>query len=376
MYFHRFQDLNANEYHKITMAPKKKVNATEIAKLNERNATLEWIHQHIVDLLYTLPHGEWIQRIREVPLESLPNILFYGPKGFPLEYMAYAFVLGKIPIGSMVQKRFCTWENKLPYFDCGQFLEIQCCHPNMPKQFDELCDFLKHILLSRCIHDVKHIVVIRDIDIIARSSYHYAMRVLLERFSHNVLFIVTTHYLSSIEAPLQSRFMMIRSPQPLAKDIEPWCRKILPNESKELHTSCCKNSDILTTMMNIYKGVKKSQEQTQEQTQENIELSNRISSLSLNTADYLGIEAFLAKSHTFDEIRMFAYRLFQKGISFADLAMSLIDAIKPIKYRSSLLKELAILDHMLSKTGKGREPIYFEKAIWMASYPTYTLKNI
>lgn len=314
-----------------------------------RTGALQWIHQHFVELLHKWSYtSQLLISLEKEPYEQLPNLLLYGPQRMPLEYMAYAFLKEPVPI-----KRKHLWDDKMPYFECERFFEIQCNHPSMPKNFDILCDFMKHILISHCIHDKKHVIILRDIDIITQSEYHYALRVLLERFSHNVMFIATTHHISKIESPLQSRFMMIRIPQPPLEDIQSFCLSLAPTIDPAKYIQ---SRDILSCLFRLY-----------------LSINNQ----EIPLLDYdKELEDFLSKTHTFDEVRQYAYKIFQRGVSFQELCYHLIDMVKPAKYQRTLVFELAKLEHSLAISSKGREPIYYEKALWMATFSQHLWKSL
>lgn len=314
-----------------------------------RLQALQWVHEHLVDVFYQINHSkQLLSSLQKEPIEQLPNLLFYGSSHIPLEYMAYALLNVRIPI-----KRKHMWEDKLPYYECESFFEIQCNHPSMPKNYDILCDFMKHILTSHCIHHNKHIMILRDVDIITQSEYHFALRVLLERFSHNVLFIATTHHISKLESPLLSRFMMIRIPQPPMEEIYTVCRMLAPSiePSSYIH-----ERNLLACLFRLY-----------------LRLQNYDVPLLLGDKD---LEEFLSKTRGFEDVRQFAYRVFQKGIPFAEFCSHLIQLVKPAKYQSILVEKLASLEHSLALSSKGREPIYYEKALWMTIYANNLWKTL
>jgi hypothetical protein len=104
----------------------------------------------------------------------------------------------------------------MPYYETDLYIHIELRHPNMPKDVGVIIDFLKHVLPSRCIHFDKHIVVLQDIDVLCRKEGGAVavLKILLERFAHNVWFICTTHRIDALEGPIQSRFLCVRLPLP------------------------------------------------------------------------------------------------------------------------------------------------------------------
>jgi hypothetical protein len=309
-----------------------------VAKLNEEHQqrldTLEWIHRHMMLVLTHLVRpSEILSQLRKGPLDELPNILFYGSIGFPLEYMAYALVTGET---APPTKNECVWENKLPYYESERFFEIQCRHPDMPKDLNVLCDFMKHISTMRCIHQTKHVFLLRDIEWICQTEYHYVLRVLLERYSHNVIFLATTHTLSKIEPPLLSRFMWVRVPQPTPDD-----RQRLSEVFGNGVGTGTQSKTLMEILYELRAGVPEEKKE---------------------------LEAFLGRraSPSFAEVRYCAYRCFQQGLPFARFCGLLLQYSRTVKFKGRLLSELAALEHQLVQSSRGREPLYYEKALWMA----------
>jgi hypothetical protein len=304
-----------------------------------RLSTLQWVHQHTIEAIYQLSyHRTLLERLKNnTAIYTLPNILFHGSVGFPLEYMAYALILNTEP----PIKKECMWENKVPYCECEWFFEVQCRHPELSKDYGVLCDFLKFILHTRSIHQEKHIFILRDIDVVAKTEHHYALRVLLERYSNNVLFIATTHALSMIEAPLRSRFMMARIPHPTVSDIQTIHAHFgtVPGAGGAGGT----RKTLLETLFELHAPIPDDPKQ---------------------------IEQFLSQSPlpSFQDIRFYAYRCFQKGMPFSYFCLQLIQYSRTIKHRNRLVQELADLEYTLIQSSKGREPIYYEKALYISVF--------
>lgn len=300
----------------------------------------EWIDQHLIEAISLIPfHQRVIAELTHPDkggVFSLPNVLFYGSVGFPLEYMGYALV------SSGAKKRECLWENKVPYCECEAFFEVQCRHPELSKDYGVLCEFLKAILHTRPIHRSKHVFILRDIDIIARTEHHYALRVLLERHSNNVLFIATTHVVSAIEAPLRSRFMMIRVPQPTPEDAVRLTAHFGAGAEAAPPTAPKRK-----TLMELLYTLR-----------------------APPPEDLTPWRAFLSQSPppSIQDIRFYAYRCFQKGMSFAYFCAALIQHAPTTKHQTRLVKELADLEHRVGQSSKGREPIYYERALYLTLF--------
>jgi hypothetical protein len=86
-------------------------------------------------------------------------------------------------------------------------------HPEFPKDIQLLINFLLNIINNKCIYLSRHIFILKNIDTIHRNNPQ-AFRVILERFSDNVLFIATTNKINMLEAPIISRMVKFRIPVP------------------------------------------------------------------------------------------------------------------------------------------------------------------
>lgn len=326
-------------------APKSKARLKAEAKelTDTRTQVVQWIHQHTIEAISLCPfHRGVLQRLRQEPIDTLPNLLFYGSTGFPLEYMAYA-LLGQgdnaaAGSGPGPSKKECVWNDKVPYGECEAFFEIQCRHPDLTKDYGVLCDFLKAILQTRPIFQTKHVFILRDIDIIAQSDHHYALRVLLERYSANVLFIATTHALSKLEPPLRSRFMMVRIPQPTPDDKARFSQHFGAAEGAV--AAGVANATTFIEAMYLLRLPPPPESQV--------------------------LTEFLSQglSASPQEVRAFAYRCFHKGYTFAYFCRLLLQQIPSAR----LAQEFSRLEYTLTQSSKGREPLYYEKALYITLF--------
>ena len=196
--------------------------------------TLQTLHQvwatfneRYDDVLALLPfHQHRLQHLTQAWDATMPNVLLYGCDGFP--YFPFWQRLIYTPLGRPVPPthfvRRASWgpstssstNAQMPYYETDLYIHIELRHPNMPKDVGVIIDFLKHVLPSRCIHFDKHIVVLQDIDVLCRKEGGAVavLKILLERFAHNVWFICTTHRIDALEGPIQSRFLCVRLPLP------------------------------------------------------------------------------------------------------------------------------------------------------------------
>jgi len=160
-------------------------------------------------------HGEIVRALSETVTSAhgTPNVLLYGARGFPLDLVYRAAIRRRF--GEFHLRDHVHADGDIPYRRCGYFLEIDFAHPNLPKDLDCLTVFLRDIVEARFAHAPRHIIVLRNIDALRDPQ---PFRVLLERFSHNAMFICTTHRVGALEPPLRSRFQHSRVPLPTAEE--------------------------------------------------------------------------------------------------------------------------------------------------------------
>ena len=160
-------------------------------------------------------HGEIVRALSEIvtAAHGTPNVLLYGARGFPLDLVYRAAIRRRF--GEFHLRDHVHADGDIPYRRCGYFLEIDFAHPNLPKDLECLAVFLRDIVGARFAHAPRHIIVLRNIDALRDPQ---PFRVLLERFSHNAVFICTTHRVGALEPPLRSRFQHSRVPLPTAEE--------------------------------------------------------------------------------------------------------------------------------------------------------------
>lgn len=190
----------------------------------------EYFYQHFDLFLPIFPYYRYIvESLFTTSLSNLPNSLLYGPVGFPaeilIEYSLSKYVNSTFPI----QKRYPIWNQTVPYIETHYYFCIDTDHPEFPKEIHPLTEFIKHIISSKCIHMERHIIIIKNIEKITHPRFGNMFRVLLERFSQNVLFICTTHHVHEIEKPILSRSQVYRIPLPTLIQIKDVIQKINPS---------------------------------------------------------------------------------------------------------------------------------------------------
>jgi hypothetical protein len=245
---------------------------------------------------------------------ELPNILLYGSKGFPSEYLIEYSISKLFKCEYPIQKRYPIWNQTLPYIESNYYFCIDSEHPEFPKDVDQLILFIKHIVSSKCIHMDRHIILLKNIDQITNRKTCYMFRVLLERFSQNVLFISTTHYIQLIENPLKSRMQLYRIPLPTYEQIHQIIKQIKPID-KELP----KTRNLMVLLFHL-------------------------DTLEFSTLNYPPIVEINEKKMTQVEIRRISYKLFQYQISVADLIHDCTCFISD-KYKSLWIHETALIEH-------------------------------
>lgn len=190
----------------------------------------EEFYQNFPTYLEKLPYHKYVcESLLTGDLNYLPNSILYGPKGFPIDILIEYSISNYFKTSFPIQKRFPLWNQSLPYIETNYYFCIDAEHPEFPKEIDELVQFIKSIVQTKCIHLTRHIIILKNMDQIASHRNSFYFRVLLERFSQNVLFINTTHHIQMIEQPLRSRMSSYRIPLPKINEIHTILSMIQPD---------------------------------------------------------------------------------------------------------------------------------------------------
>jgi len=276
---------------------------------------LEHFYTHFKTFLDYLPYHQYVSNsLFFGNLMELPNILLYGAKGFPSEYLIEYSISKLFNCEYPIQKRYPLWNQTLPYIETNYYFCIDSEHPEFPKDIDQLVQFIKHIVSSKCIHIDRHIILLKNIDQITNKKTCYMFRVLLERFSQNVLFISTTHYIQNIENPLKSRMQLYRIPLPTYPQINQIIQHIKPID-KELP----KTRNLIVLLFHL-------------------------DNLDFSTLNYPPIVEIIHKKITQTEIRKISYKLFQYQISVSELIHDCTNFISD-KYKVLWIDETASIEH-------------------------------
>lgn len=236
-------------------------------------------------------------------IDSSPNILTYGATGFPhmllIEYAISKIVKCPYPI----TKRTHLWEC-MPYIETDYYFELDMSHPEFPRKIESLVEFLLSIINNRCIYLPRHIFILKNIDVIHRNNPQ-AFRVILERFSDNVMFIATTHKINFIESPIISRMLTFRVPVPTEE------------EQKAVLHMLTGNNTIRYTGRNLIKNIFFNEDAVMKQTR------------TIPTLMYPPLKEFIdATPYDKEGIRKFAYKLYQHSITIPDIVRDLMKFVK------------------------------------------------
>ncbi len=148
--------------------------------------------------------------ILENILLSSNNKLLYTPIGFPIDIFLNRLLIIIFNIKDPFNKTENIWEKNIIYIENQHYIEIDLMNPENIKNVEKITSFLLHIITSKNVKMKKHYIVIKHIDLL--SSLFCDFRIILEKYSHNVVFICTTHFITKLETPIKSRFSTFRIP--------------------------------------------------------------------------------------------------------------------------------------------------------------------
>ena len=277
---------------------------------------------------------------------SYQNILLYGTEGIPLDNL----------VSFALSKRFGTVENKthiyskdIVYQENPYYFTVDMNNPslNLTKDPECMASFLKSIVSHPCIHNNKHIFVLLNIDTAFTKESVYTFRVLLERFSSNVIFIGTTYHISKIEPPLKSRLLCLRVPLLSHTSVSKLLRIV--------------NLTPIDNERNLYRAffmawISKQHPDIAQHVRWNIPtLAEGLPS---------GPE----------ELRSLSQKIYINGITIAQIADDLLRLIKNDKQKAALISKAAYIDAMVSRTDGHRMSLYIELLLQTAATTT-TMKK-
>jgi len=255
-------------------------------------------------------------------------------------------------------------------------------NPENPKDLSCISAFILHIIQTKNIGEHKHFIIIKHVELLADKFYEF--RILLERYSQNVIFMCTTHSISKIEAPIISRFTMFRIPLFTYEEIQIIFRDDL-KIGLNSHLVEIKTRDII-------KAIFIAEIELQESMKiENINSNKSNNVNKITTKDfciynfpplYEFIRTFDKSIDNLENIRDLSYKCCQYNVSILKLIEDFIKIIDDdelcffkIKYpripkkqihtvnhelKTMIIKIGAEIDYLLCQTNRCKEPIYIE----------------
>lgn len=281
-------------------------------------------------------------------IDTSSNILTYGHPGFPhillLEYTISKMFNTTFPI----IKRTHLW-NELPYVETDYYFEIDMEHPEFPKDIDTIINFLLSIIKNKCIYISRHIFILKNIDVIHNNNSQ-AFRVILERFSNNVLFIATTNKINMIERPILSRMIVFRIPVPSETEQKTILHKL--TNKKTVHY----------LGRNLVKNIFFNE-------------SAIISKIKIPKLLYPPIEEFVENENDKESVRKFAYKLYQHGIKIQDIVKDLLIYITDETQKIQFIKKVTEIECMSCKTDSSKVCFFIEYILHtFIDLKTYSIK--
>jgi hypothetical protein len=255
------------------------------------------------------------------------NVLLYGAVGFPIDIFIDHIIKAKFDL-TILHKTECKSANKdIIYNHSPYFIELDLKHPGMSKNPSSLSAFMTNIIKNKNIGSKKHFIIIKNIDLFDNES-SISFRIILEKFSSNAYFFCTTNHITKIDAPIKSRFHLIRMPLFTQIEIQNILKKYLNIQShiKDIHSR------------NIFDVL------------HNLEAQNNV------LYDFVKNK----KKHTLNEIRQLSYQCFQHNITIPEITKNLQKIMTNKTKQIAVIKLAAYYDHILKQTNKGRESIYVE----------------
>ena len=293
-------------------------------------------HSRIIKMITHLVQGN---------IDSATNILLHGQNGFPMN-LIWETVFLKM-FGQKYIKKHVMWQNSVSYFETPYFFEIDMSDPYQPKDIEVLSNFIKEIIQHPCVFNQRHIIVMRNIDKGCVYTSGYSFRVLLERFSSNVLFICATTNACVIERPIVSRCITLRVPLATNKQLA----AIFTHLGFTFHPLLVKY-DCRDLYFALY-----------------------IHWLHVNTPNSIHENMFKYRVHGFDEfiknkstltiddIRTFTAKICVHDVSFDAIVHDILQHIRCVDNKMKFTVVAAQIEHLCACTEGYRKPLYVELLI-------------
>jgi hypothetical protein len=308
-------------------------------------------------------------------LLSSNNKLLYTPIGFPIDIYLNTLLIRIFDIKAPFNKTEHTWDKSIIYIENQYYIDIDLMNPENIKNIEKITSYLLHIIGSKNVKMKKHYIVIKHIDLL--SELFCDFRIILEKYSHNVVFICTTHYITKLETPIKSRFSTFRVPLFTFEEIQ----DIFSN-----HLNISMNDHLLETKpRNIIKAIFIS------------EIERHPSSGEILTKDFVEfnfppfvefIKNYNKNKNNLDDIRGLSYKCCQYNVSILQIIQDFIklvdygtyylnircshiqqyphhtfDDIMKNDLKNEIIKIGMDIDYLLSQTNKCKEPLYIENLL-------------
>lgn len=282
--------------------------------------------------------------------DNLPNVLLYGSKqGIPHTILWDAAVQSKYGV---FRRNTCIWNKQWTYQETPFFFDIDLAHPSQPKDISTLSDFLKEIVVHTCMHAVRHVFFLRNIDSVCAKNGSSMLRVMFERYASTAWFVCSTYKLGVLEPPIRSRFFTLRVPMPSEHDIESMFRSM----DMETPEACSRHHVTNFSLALLIASIEPHHEK----------LPHTLDDVCCFHAPFL-VDAIRSNSQpSMDDVRNLTQKLVAHGYTIAEVTQDLLatdSVIKPSK-RSAFLAFSAHVDHMCSKTERFRKSLFME---WLLS---------
>ena len=310
-------------------------------------------------------------------LLSSNNKLLYTPIGFPIDSFLNTLLIQIFNIKLPFNKTEHIWEKSITYVENQHYIDIDLMNPENIKNIEKITSFLLHIICSKNVKMKKHYIIIKHVDLL--SSLFCDFRIILEKYSHNVIFICTTHYITRLETPIRSRFSTFRIPLFTFEEIQ----NIFNN-----YLNISMNDYLFETKpRNIVKALFIS------------EIERHPSSSEILTKEFVEynfppfvefIKEYNKNKNNLDDIRGLSYKCCQYNISILQIIQDFIRLVDfgtyyiNIRMQSSednvseldnninnikknlkceIIKIGTDIDYLLSQTNKCKEPLYIENLL-------------
>ena len=315
-------------------------------------------------LPYIPYYDKMVNNIVQLNFCSNPNLLLYGAKGFPFDFIWETIMQKKF--GKYKKVKY-TWQKDITYYETPYFFEIDLLYPHQTKDMDIFSEFIKELITHPCIHEDRHIIILKSIDELSNRNKATAMRVLLERYSKNAFFICTTSQISAIEQPLQSRFLLFRCPAFTPDEMEN-CFKALNLTYhpllKEVSNHDFYYSLFIAWMYKMYP--------------EDISVSLCQYKLPFFHEFLLNsIQSKKEDSPSMEDIRKITQKICVHNGNFNMIVYDLLLFYKDssIEYKTYIIQQCCHIDHLCSTTEEYRKPLYVEYLLHTIFYPPKPLNK-